>query len=56
MKDGLLNGEIFDTLTKAKVLIERCRAYHNSIRPHSSLSYISNAPEVRFVDIDLQMA
>lgn len=25
LKDELLNGEIFDTLLEAKVLIERCR-------------------------------
>ena len=37
MRDELLNGEIFDTMVEAKVLIERWRAYYNTIRPHSSL-------------------
>jgi len=32
-----LNGEIFDMLWKANVLIERWRRDYNSIRPHSSL-------------------
>jgi len=35
----LLNGEIFDTLWEAKVLIERWRRDDNSIRLHSSLGY-----------------
>jgi putative transposase len=56
MRDELLNGEIFDTMTEAKVLIERWRAYYNTIRPHSSLSYKPPAPEARVVDISLQMA
>ena len=56
MRDELLNGEIFDTMTEAKVLIESWRAYYNTIRPHSSLSYKPPAPEVRVVDIGLQMA
>jgi putative transposase len=56
MRDELLNGEIFDTMAEAKVLIERWRAYYNTIRPHSSLDYMSPAPEARVVDISLQMA
>ncbi len=56
MRDELLNGEIFDTMTEAKVLIGRWRAYYNTIRPHSSLDYIPPAPETRVVDISLQMA
>ena len=39
LRDELLNGEIFDTLWEAKVLIERWRRDYNSIRPHSSLGY-----------------
>jgi putative transposase len=56
MRDELLNGEIFDTMAEAKVLIERWRAYYNTIRPHSSLAYMPPAPETRVVDINLQMA
>ncbi len=56
MRDELLNGEIFDTMAEAKVLIERWRAYYNTIRPHSSLDYMPPAPEARVVDISLQMA
>ena len=56
MRDELLNGEIFDTMAEAKVLIERWRAYYNTIRPHSSLDYKPPAPEARVVDISLKMA
>jgi len=56
MRDELLNGEIFDTMTEARVLVERWRAYYNIVRPHSSLSYKPPAPEARVVDISLQMA
>ncbi|MFP6581446.1 MAG: integrase core domain-containing protein, partial [Candidatus Hydrogenedentota bacterium] len=31
--DELLNGEIFDTLLEAKVLIERWRVHYNQVRP-----------------------
>jgi len=43
-------------IAEAKVLIEKWRAYYNTIRPHSSLDYILPAPEARVVDISLQMA
>ena len=45
LRDELLNGEIFDTLLEAKVLIERWRVEYNTIRPHSSLGYRPPAPE-----------
>jgi putative transposase len=44
-RDELLNGEIFDTITEAKVVTERWRNYYNKIRPHSSLGYKPPAPE-----------
>jgi len=47
LRDELLNGEIFDTLLEAKVLIERWRREYNTIRPHSSLGYVPPAPEAR---------
>jgi len=46
MRDELLDGEVFDTLLEAKVLIERWRAQYNTKRPHSSLGYRPPAPEV----------
>jgi putative transposase len=45
LRDELLNGEIFDTLLEAKVLIERWRVEYNTIRPHSALDYRAPAPE-----------
>ena len=47
LRDELLNGEIFETLLEAKVLIERWRVEYNTIRPHSSLGYSPPAPETR---------
>ncbi len=45
LRDGLLNGEVFYTLTEAKVLIEAWRRHYNTERPHSSLGYRPPAPE-----------
>ena len=45
LRDELLNGEIFDTLLEAKVLIERWRVHYNTIRPHSALNGRPPAPE-----------
>jgi transposase InsO family protein len=45
LRDELLNGEIFYTLTEAKVLIEKWRKEYNTKRPHSSLGYRPPAPE-----------
>ena len=45
LQDELLNGEIFDTLQEAKVLIERWRREYNEFRPHSALGYRPPAPE-----------
>ncbi len=45
MRDELLNGEIFYTLTEATILIERWRQHYNTLRPHSSLGYQPPAPE-----------
>jgi transposase InsO family protein len=44
-RDELLNGEVFDTLTEARVVTERWRKYYNTIRPHSSLGRRPSAPE-----------
>ena len=45
LSDELLDGEVFDTLLEAKVLIERWRRSYNTVRPHSSLRYRPPAPE-----------
>ena len=46
LRDEYLNGERFDTLLEAQVLIEAWRNEYNRIRPHSSLAYRSPAPDV----------
>ena len=43
--DALLNGEIFYSLTEARILIEQWRIHDNTIRPHSSSGYRPPAPE-----------
>ena len=45
LRDGLLNGEVFNTLQEAQVLIEGWRQHYNRVRPHSSLGYRPPAPE-----------
>ncbi len=50
LRDELLNGEIFYTLSEAQVLIERWRCEYNAVRPHSSLGYRPPAPETRELD------
>ena len=45
LRDELLNGEIFETLLEAKVLIDRWRIEYNTVRPHSALGYRPPAPE-----------
>jgi putative transposase len=46
LRDELLNGELFYTLTEARIIIEGWRRHYNSVRPHSSLGYNPPAPEV----------
>ena len=45
LRDELLNGEVFNTLREAQVLIERWRRHFNEERPHSALGYRPPAPE-----------
>lgn len=45
LRDELLNGEIFDTVIEARIIIERWRKQYNTKRPHSSLGYRPPAPE-----------
>ena len=49
MRDELLNGEVLDTLDKAKVLVKAWRNAYNRIRPHSSLGHRPPAPEAPMV-------
>jgi transposase InsO family protein len=46
LRDELLDGEVFNTLAEARVLIERWRRHYNTVRPHSALGYRPPAPEV----------
>ena len=41
-----LDGEIFDSLREAQVVIEGWRRHYNPVRPHASLGYRVPAPEV----------
>jgi transposase InsO family protein len=52
LRDELLNGEIFDTLREAKVLVERWRFEYNTFRPHSALGYMPPAPEAMMLAED----
>ena len=45
MRYELLNGEIFNSLLEAKVVIENWRIHYNTRRPHSSLGGLPPAPE-----------
>ncbi len=45
LRDELLNGEIFNTVAEARVLIERWREHSNRARPHSALGHRPPAPE-----------
>ena len=47
LRDELLNGEVFTTLTEAKVLIEQWRREYNHFRPHSALGYRPPVPEAK---------
>jgi len=48
LRDGLLNGELFDTVMEARILTERWRKEYNTIRPHSSLGGRPPAPETHY--------
>ena len=45
LRDELLNGELFDTLWEAQVLLKQWRREYNAVRPHSALGYRPPAPE-----------
>jgi putative transposase len=41
LRDELLNGELFDSLLEAQVVIEDWRIDYNTRRPHSSLGMLT---------------
>ena len=45
LRDELLNGEIFYSLSEAQILIEQWRVHYNTVRTHSALGYRTPAPE-----------
>lgn len=47
MRDELLNGDMFDTMFEARILIEHWRHEYNTIRLHISLEYRPPAPVVK---------
>lgn len=51
LRDELLNGEIFHTMSEAEIIIEQWRHHFNTRRPHSSLGYRPPAPEA-IVSVD----
>ena len=44
LRDELLNGEIFNNLKEAEILIEQWRKEYNGFRTHSALNYQPPAP------------
>ena len=52
LRDECLNGEVFETLLVAQLLIKRWRHESNTFRPHSSLGYRLPAPEARMFTPD----
>ena len=48
MRDELLAGEIFYSITEAQVIIEQWRWHYNQIRPHSALGYKPPSPAAFF--------
>lgn len=41
VRDEMLNGELFESVTEAQILLDRYRENYNLFRPHSSLGYLS---------------
>ena len=44
LRSELLNGEIFNNLKEAEILIEQWRKEYNGFRPHSAMNYQPTAP------------
>ena len=56
LRDECLNGEMFDTLKEAQVIIEDWRRHYNYIRPHSSLGYKPPKPMMHVSGYDCSAA
>jgi transposase InsO family protein len=48
LRNELLNAEIFDTVTEARILTERWRKEYNTVRPHSAHGGRPPAPETYY--------
>ena len=46
LREELFNGEIFDTLRKAKIVTESWRRHYDAVRAHASLGYKPSALEI----------
>jgi len=44
LRDECLNGEIFYTLKKTQIVIEKWWVLYNTLRPHTALGYRPPAP------------
>lgn len=55
LRDECLNGELFDTLKEAQVIIEDWRNHYNHVRPHSSLGYTPPMPMMRITNQNVKM-
>jgi transposase InsO family protein len=54
LRDELRNGELFNTLDEARVIVEGWHQRYNTHRPHRALGYQPPAPETRtFAPISL---
>ena len=56
LRDELLNGEVFNSLREAQVIVEGWRRHYNTVRPHGSIGYKPPAPEVHQLGIDAGLA
>jgi len=56
LRDELLNGELFDTLLEAQVILEQWRREYNTVRPHSALGYRPPAPETFVWPADMELS
>ena len=41
LRDEFLNGQLFENIKEAKVLLQLWKDQYNTIRPHSSLKYLT---------------
>ena len=51
LRDELLNGQLFESLTEAQLLLDRFRDEFNNFRPHSSLGYLC---PTKFLELEIK--